>query len=327
MQENRQKQLRNIYISRINCVIDYIEEHIDAELTLEELAGVAQFSPFHFHRIFRAIVGEPLNAFIQRIRLEKAAIKLLGNPAKSITEIAYECGFSGSSTFARAFKDMFGVSASRWRDEGWQQGSKNDQMLSNICQVERKTGQEFAVSFTYNGPAVQLWRVEMTDNSLTTQVEVKDMPEIPVAYVRYIGPYKGDVELFGRLFGKLMTWAGPRNLLRFPETKVMAIYHDDPAITDVSRLRTDACISVPADTIPEGEIGRETIPAGKYAIAHFEINVDQYEDAWKAVCGGWLPESGYQPGEGLCYELYYNDPKEHPEGKHIVDICIPVKPL
>ena len=172
-----------------------------------------------------------------------------------------------------------------------------------------------------------MWRIEMKKKEIQTNVKVKDMPEIHVAYVRHIGPYKGDQELFARLFNKLMAWAGPRGLLRFPETKVMAVYYDNPDIGDESKLRTDACITVPEDTQPEGEIGKTTIPAGKYAIAHFEITVDQYQDAWNAVYGGWLPESGYQPEDGPCYELYLNDPKEHPEGKHIVDICVPVKPL
>jgi len=53
----------------------------------------------------------------------------------------------------------------------------------------------------------------------------------------------------------------------------------------------------------------------------------RYEEAWNMVFGGWLPESGYQPDDRLCYEIYQNDPKEHPEGIHIVDICVPVKPL
>ena len=65
------------------------------------------------------------------------------------------------------------------------------------------------------------------------------------------------------------------------------------------------------------------IPGGKYAMAHFELLPDEYEDAY----GQWLPESGYQPADSPCFELYRNDPKTHPEGRHIVDICIPVKPL
>lgn len=160
-----------------------------------------------------------------------------------------------------------------------------------------------------------------------TNVEIKDMPELHVAYLRHIGPYKGDQELFARLFGKLMAWAGPRGLLRFPETQVLAVYHDNPDTTDESRLRTDVCITVPQDTNVEGEIGMATIPAGQYAVAHCEITPDQYEDAWNAVYGGWLCESGYQPGAGPCYEVYLNDPKEHPQGKHVVDICVPVKAL
>ncbi len=167
----------------------------------------------------------------------------------------------------------------------------------------------------------------MKNKTIQTNVEVKELPEMHVAYVRHIGPYKGDTELFGRLFGKLMKWAGPRGLLRFPETKVLAVYHDDPEITHEDKLRTDACITVPEDTRVEGEIGKTSIAAGKYAVAHFEIKTGQYEDAWKAVFGGWLPESGYQPDDGPCYEVYHNDPKEHPEGKQIVDICVPVKAL
>ncbi|MBN2395127.1 MAG: GyrI-like domain-containing protein [Candidatus Atribacteria bacterium] len=50
-------------------------------------------------------------------------------------------------------------------------------------------------------------------------------------------------------------------------------------------------------------------------------------NAWNAVFGGWLPESGYQPDDGPCYEFYHNNPEEHTEHKHIIDICVPVKPL
>ncbi len=328
MPDSRKKYLREDYTARINRVIDYIETNIDKDITLRELAGVAHFSPFHFHRIFSATVGETLSGFIQRIRLEKAAMKLAHNPKKSITEIALECGFSGSSAFARAFKETFNMSASDWRSSGHTQYSKNGKTDSKEGQPVGNIGQDFDVQSSYTQDITkQIWRIKMKSKELQTNVEVKEMPELNVAYVRHIGPYKGDQELFARLFNKLMTWAGPRGLLRFPETKVLTVYHDNPDITDESRLRTDACITVPADTQVEGEIGKTTIPGGKYAIAHFEITPDQYQDAWNAVYGGWLPESGYQPEDGPAYELYLNQPKEHPEGKHIVDICLPVKAL
>ena len=164
-------------------------------------------------------------------------------------------------------------------------------------------------------------------SNIKAEVEVKEIPEFYVVYVRHVGPYKGDVELFGRLFGKLAQWAGPRGLLGSPDAKFMAIYHDDPHVTDESRLRTDVCVTVPKDTPVDGEVGKMTVSAGKYAVARFELANDEYEDAWHAVYGGWLPESGYQPADGPCYELYLNNPEEHPEKKCKVEIHVPVKPL
>jgi len=67
---------------------------------------------------------------------------------------------------------------------------------------------------------------------------------------------------------------------------------------------------------------------GKFVVARFELtNSNTYEQAWNQVVGEWLPESGFQPDDRLCFEMYHNDPRQHPEGKHIVDICVPVKPL
>ena len=124
-----------------------------------------------------------------------------------------------------------------------------------------------------------------------------------------------------------MKWAGPRGLLRFPETQLLTVYHDDPKITDENKLRTSACITVPQDTPVDGEVGKMAIPGGTFAVASFEIAGDEFEDAWNTLMGGWMPESGYQPDDRLCYELCHNDPKQHPENKHIVDIWVPVRPL
>jgi AraC family transcriptional regulator len=77
----------------------------------------------------------------------------------------------------------------------------------------------------------------------------------------------------------------------------------------------------------DGEVGRMVIPAGTWAIAGFELAEDEYPAAWDAVFSGWLPDSGYQPTDGACYEQYLNDPAQHPEHKCIVNICVPVKPL
>jgi AraC family transcriptional regulator len=106
---------RNEYAARMNRVVDYIQGHLGDPLDLERLAAVACFSPFHFHRLFSAWMGETLQVFVHRLRRERAAQLLVFNRLKSISEIALECGFSSSSAFARAFKGAFGLSASEWR--------------------------------------------------------------------------------------------------------------------------------------------------------------------------------------------------------------------
>lgn len=299
-------------------------------MTLTDLAQVAHFSPFHFHRIFGAMMGETLNNFIQRVRLEKAATLLLNNPKKSITEIAFECGFSGSAPFARAFKEAFRMSASQWRSGGYNQNSKIRQVEGKESQLVGKNRKEFDISSYYINDVNfnQIWRIIMKNQQhIQAEIKVKNLPELHVAYVRHIGPYKGNSELFKNLIEKLMTWAGPRDLIKFPDTKLLNVYHDNPEITDESKHRLSVCISVPPDTKVDGEIGKMVIPGGKYAVGYFEIGSDEFQAAWNTIFGGWFPESGYQPADGVCFEICLNNPEEHPDGKHIVEICVPVMPL
>ena len=159
------------------------------------------------------------------------------------------------------------------------------------------------------------------------KVEVKNLEKMTVAYIRHIGPYVENSALFKEIFGKLFKWAGPHRLINFPETKMISVYYDDPKITDENKLRMDCSISVPSDTEVSREISKMTIAGGKYAVGRFEIKTDEYSDAWQKMMGKWLPESGYVPDDKPCFEIYQNDPKQHPQGLHIVDICVPVKPL
>src|SRR6056297_785715 len=111
----QQQKMVNEYISRINMVIDYIEDHLSQDMSLVELAEVAGFSKYHFHRIFYSFMKETLFQFIQRVRLQKAADKLCMNTNASITDIAYDCGFSSSAAFSRSFKSFFNQSPSQYR--------------------------------------------------------------------------------------------------------------------------------------------------------------------------------------------------------------------
>lgn len=323
--------MRAEYIARINRVVDYIEQHLDADLQLAVLAKVAYFSPYHFHRIFHTLTGETLNRFIRRLRVERAATRLNANPKKPITEIALDCGFSSPQTFSRAFKDFFDISASEWREQVADQ-SKIRKQEGNIREILRKQGEAYRISICQTGDVFNpnpVWRIEMmrkTKNTLKAQVTVKDMPEMNVAYVRHVGPYAGMGEVFQNIFQKLGAWAGPRGMFQ-PDTKFLCVYHDDPGITEEDKLRVDACMTVPNGTAVEGEVGAMTVAGGRFAVAHFELNEDEFGDAWDAVMGGWLPGSGYEPDDRLCYELCLNKPDDHPEKKHIVDICVPVRPM
>lgn len=315
-------------MARINRVFDHIEANIDRDLSLDELAGVAHFSPFHFHRIFKALVGQTLNRFVQRVRIEKAANQLIHNPKKSITEIALDCGFSGSAVFSRMFKETFKVSPSQWRSGDHLTAVREYKYKSKIGQAVGNQRKVFPKISFYIDPMTNQtkWRYIMKEAD-EINVEIRELPELDVAYVRHVGPYKGDSALFERLINKLCSWAVPRNLLNFPETQMLAVYHDDPNITEDDNLRVSVCITVPENTEVDGEIGKMVVPGGKFAVARFEINEDEYEEAWNSLMGGWLPSSGFQPDDRLCYEWFQNNPEEHPEKKHIFDICMPVKPL
>jgi AraC family transcriptional regulator len=210
------------------------------------------------------------------------------------------------------------MSASVWRKGGYNTFSKN-------CKEQSKNWKGISVSPMYidSETSNANWSMAMLDKRNIT-VEVKELKEVTVAYIRHIGPFKGEVEIWTNLFQKLMAWAGARNLLKCPGTQYFTLFRDDLTITEFSKFKTDVCISVEANTKPNGEVGVSVIPAGKYAVAHFEIDGSEFEQAWDSVYSEWLPQSGYQPDERICFEKYLNDPKTHPKNKHIIEVCIPV---
>jgi AraC family transcriptional regulator len=113
----RARKSEEIYQQRINRVIDYINDHLTEKLSVDLLASLAHFSPFHFHRIFRSFVGEPIHAFVQRLRLEKAVTQMLYGPVTTLTSIALNAGFASSSEFSRTFKQKYGFNPSRFSRE------------------------------------------------------------------------------------------------------------------------------------------------------------------------------------------------------------------
>lgn len=307
------------YLARVHRVVDYIEHHLGDPLALERLAGVANFSPYHFHRVFTACVGETLYQFILRLRLERAASKAAQQPHLSLTAIALDCGFGSSAAFGR--------SATEWRREV----RKNRETLGKDREA-RAAGAGYIAS---HGPAAvagsgsgggQDMSHDTMPRKAASSVRIETMAPTPVAYVRHTGPYAGDEALFGRLFGQLCAWAGPRGLLG-PKARFLTVYHDNPEITAEDKLRISVAVIVPPGTAADGGIGVMELEGGQYAVASYEIDASEYGAAWNWVMGVWLPASGYQPDDRQCFELMLNDPSTHPQHKHIFEIWEPVRPL
>lgn len=303
----------NEYAARINRVIDYIENNLDTDMTLEELSSVAGFSKYHFHRLFSSFTGETLFQFIIRHRHEKAAMLLTTQMKRSVTDIALTCGFTSSASFAKSFKNHFGISATEYRKENSEK--------SNLRQKESSKGKAFMPPVIY--PEGMNWRV--VDDHEERVVRIQEFKRENLLYIRYTGPYKGDKELFSRLWGKLCLWAGTRNLMN-EETNYRVLYHNDPELTEEDKLRISLCLSTESTWVDDDEVGVMEFPQGKFAVVRFRLGPEEYQKAWDWVYYRYLPWSGYLPEDRPAMEYYPLEEEEVKDGRHTVDICVPVRP-
>ena len=184
-------QAKSEYAQRIDRVIDYLRGNLDRPVKLAELADVACFSEFHFHRIFRAVSGETLNSFTNRLRLEKAA-RLLRYSEQSLTDIALDCGFSSSATFSRAFRSGYDTSPSRFRKSGEIKKSK-------ICK-------ELFPEDEYGLP------MSAEEKKAAFPVRLIDIPERQVAYIRVTNAFELHRPLAA--LEPVIDWASPSMCFR-----------------------------------------------------------------------------------------------------------------
>jgi AraC family transcriptional regulator len=278
-------ETRSFYGRAVHQAIEQIAAHLDEALELELLAGGACLSPFHFHRVFRGMVGETPLELSRRLRMERAAWKLVAHGG-AITQIAFDAGYETHEAFTRAFRACYSTSPSGFRRR------KHPRIeLAAAC----------GVHFHPHEPVAAF--IPRDTGGQTMQVEIKQMPEFRVATVRHTGPYNQIPVAFERL-GAV---AGPAGLFQTGAT-VLAIYHDDPETTPQDELRSDAAVVIAADVpLPEGLV-EQHLAAGRYACA---LHVGPYEklgDAWARFMGEWLPASGHRVGSGASYEIYLNDP-------------------
>jgi AraC family transcriptional regulator len=298
------------YAARMHKVVETIDRQLERPLDLATLAGVAHFSPFHFHRLFSAWMGETLGDYLRRRRVEVAAMRLVAQPRVPVIQIALSVGFGSAEAFARAFKLRFGCSATAWRARE----AKRRDAHSNSGQENRKIGQ---------APAIAMRKHTASRNhevEASMKVKLVDRQPVTVVYLRHLGPYGASLLNFWQR--TVYPWLAINGLLDSPR---YGISHDDPGITAAEQCRYDACAEVAPDFIASGPAFKTTVPGGRYAVLSFRGTVAEVGEAWTALLRDWLPESGLQLDARPCFEYYPRGAGFDPAtGVFDCEICIPV---
>ena len=311
------------YEKRVNRVIDYVRAYLAEPLSLASLAEIAAFSPFHFSRVFTAMTGETLFGFIQRLRIERAATALHLHRDRSVLVVAIDHGFSSAATFARAFRGRFGMTATEWRDGGAERWRRRRESKPG---KHLRNGRKASGARRVNTPRQRRGTrtVARGEARMSVQVQMKDVPTQHVAYMRYVGPYgpHGIPELWERF----SRWMAGRDL-RMADTVRLGIAYDDPSVTAAEKLRYDACVVVPPHFTADRWVNLMDVPGGRFAVAPFVGSPRDITRAWDSVFSTWLPQSGFQPDDRPCFEMYRGNPFVDDKRTFRCDLYMPVRPL
>ena len=293
---------KSFYQEVVQATIERIAGGLDEALDLEALARAAGLSPYHFHRIFRGMVGETPLELARRLRMERAAWQL-SRTNDRVTDIAFDAGYDTHEAFTRAFKACFSTSPSGFRELEY-----------------RRTGLAATCGIHYSaGGAVPAF-IPREPGGQHMQVEITEMPELRVASVHHVGPYNQVSKAFERL-GSI---AGPAGLFGQPDAAMIGLYYDDPDTTPQDQLRADAGVVVPSSaTLPAG-LTEQRLPAGRYAKVVHKGGYEQLGDTWARLLGEWLPSSGHRLGPTPSFELYRNTPMDTPKEQLVTEIYAPL---
>jgi AraC family transcriptional regulator len=302
LQEVSLRNANHEYTRRIDRVIDHLRENLDQPLKLADLAKVACFSEYHFHRIFGALTGETLNDFTNRLRLEKAA-RLLKRTRRSATEIALECGFSSSVTFSRSFNKAFDTSPTAYRKSGKLKNSK-------ICK-DLFPKHEYLLPMTED------------EKKAAFPVEIRKFPAWDVAYIRVSNAFESGKVL--KAFEKMIEWLKSAKIYDRGTLFGMAI--DDPAVTPKHLYRYEVCFASDAPfKCPEG-ISRMKVPSRTYGVARVSGDIKVVATAWDYLLGSWLIKSDYEPDDAPGFEILLNKDKALDWSHFDLELTFPVKKM
>jgi AraC family transcriptional regulator len=280
------------YRERVLRVLLHIQRNLDGPLDLVELAGVAAFSPYHFHRVFRGMVGESLGGYVRRLRLERAAMSLKGND-RPVVEIALDAGYSSHEAFTRAFRAAFRATPSEYREL-------------------------HSPEITPSADPHAFRPLEPEDPAM--RVEIKQLEPLRVLFVRHVGPYSQ----CGDAWDKLTTWAGSEGMIG-PGTQFIGLCWDDPEITPPDKVRYDACITIDRDIESIGEFGVQEIDGGPYAMTTHFGPYSEFDKTYVKLIGQWAPRSGRELRPLPCLEFYLNSPENTEPEDLVTDIYLPLE--
>ncbi len=140
-----------------------------------------------------------------------------------------------------------------------------------------------------------------------------------------MGNYLGNAKVFKGLIEKLYGWAGPKGLIT-PDSTLLSSYQDDPRTTPPDELKLEVCMIIKDDVEVEGQIKKKKLPGGKYVVLRAELaGAEEYGPAWNEVVECMKENNVEIDMSRPSYEIYLNNPEEHPEKHHIVDICMSAK--
>lgn len=290
------------YKERMLRVLVHIQRRLDDPLELVELARLAHFSPYHFHRIFRGMVGESVMEHVRRLRLERAAMRLKARDLP-VTQIAFEAGYETHESFTRAFRTMFGIPPAQYRE---------------THRIMPPPPVPSGVHFAADGAPSDF--IPHRSKGAAMDVRVEDVPPTKVVFVRHIGPYQACGEAWGRLF----SWAGPRGLVG-PGARLLGVCYDDPSVTPPDKLRYDACLTITRDVAPEGAVGVQEIGGGRYAVTRHRGPYEKLGETYTRLCGEWMPAAGHEARSAPCMEHYLNSPMNTAPADLLTDIYMPIE--
>nr|WP_316654390.1 AraC family transcriptional regulator [uncultured Gellertiella sp.] len=274
------------YESRLQRVIAHIHDHLEDDLDMDRLGEIACLSPWHWHRIYRAVQGETLQATVKRLRLQRAARALIAT-GRSVAEIARDSGYPNVQSFTRTFSAAYGKPPAEFRKTG---------LHVNLSQA------------ILNG-----------DNSMY-DVIFRDEPPVDAIGIDHTGPYTE----IGQAFDRLNGLARSRGLFG-PGARIYGVYYDDPEGRDPRTLRSVACLSTSDTARPvEPPLRRLKIAGGRYAVLTHKGPYSSLPLAYQWLYQQWLRSADVEVRNEPPIEIYLNTPMDTAPQDLITEICIPV---